>query len=304
MSEPISPAVDGGTRGGAESNPVRIEALIRLLGDDNPKIHQVAWNELELLGAEAVPWLQQAALRDDDAAGRLRARRLLSEHRRRHVLEHWRRALESEALDLESGAITISRSEYPNEEENDIRRRLDDLAEILQRRLRSVRTAEGAVQRLAQFLSVETGFTGDGVEYDDPDSSYLHRVLETKRGLPILLSTVYLCVARRVGIPLEGVGMPQHFILRYGTSAGEFFLDPFHDGRSMTRHDCRRFLERNNVPFKEAFLRPVSDLEMLVRMLKNLLRVYQVRCDEARGARIVEYLRVLLGEGFAHLFPV
>lgn len=241
----------------------------------------------------SAPRLREAAVGAPEAAVRLRARRILVASRRRGVIEGWTQACFSGEIDLEQGALWISRTEYPNESEEDARAQLDEYARILRTRLAQVRTTEGAVHRLVQLLAVELGFTGDDVDYDDADSSYLHRVLESKRGLPIALATIHLCVARRAGVPLLGVGMPQHFILRYETPAGPFFLDPFHDGRCMTRQDCRRFLERNGIFFQESHLTPVTDAEILERMLANLLRVYQLHEDDVRQRRIRRLLDAL-----------
>ncbi|HLU49605.1 MAG TPA: transglutaminase family protein, partial [Planctomycetota bacterium] len=250
-SDPRLREADGRPREEGRVSPGTIEALIHLLGDENPNVWRVASQRLEELGEAAYPKLQEAAVTAEDAMVRLRTRRLLVEWRRREVLEEWVGACAGESIDLEQGALWISRSEYPNDSEAEARAQLDEYARVLRSRLSHIRTTESAVNRLVQLLAIELGFTGDDVDYDDPDSSYLHRVLETRRGLPIALSTAYLCVARRVGIPLSGVGMPHHFILRYETLAGPFFIDPFHDGRSMSRHDCRRFLERNGIFFQE-----------------------------------------------------
>jgi regulator of sirC expression with transglutaminase-like and TPR domain len=96
-------------------------------------------------------------------------------------------------------------------------------------------------------------------------------------GIPITLSAVYLEVARRISFPIFGVGMPGHFLVKYGDRTQEFFLDPFNGGQILTREDCeRRFSEMfgNEQEFTERMLDVVSPRQMLFRMVNNLKTIY------------------------------
>ena len=87
--------------------------------------------------------------------------------------------------------------------------------------------------------------------------------------------------------------MPQHFIVKCRAPEAEFFLDPFNDGRILTRQHCIRFLKKNNIAFNESFLREATDREILSRMLGNLLWVYHSSQDQKRLNRVLGMLRLL-----------
>lgn len=271
----------------------RVDALISLLGDESPKVYSTAWDHLEKLGEAAYPLVQRAAASSSDPRVRVQAGRFLLERERRRQLEHWIRYAAEPSLDLETGVLLISASEYPADPPTRVSAQLDEWATVLRRRLAGARTTESAVQRLVALLHGELGFSGREVDYEDPDASYLHRVLERRAGLPILLSVVYLLVARRVDLPLFPVGMPQHFLLKYPGRSGEVFLDPFHGGRRLTAGDCRSFLEASGIGFDGSFLRTAKDREIISRVLGNLLRVYHARQDHRRVHRVLAMLRLV-----------
>ncbi|MSO78306.1 MAG: hypothetical protein EXQ79_01715 [Acidimicrobiia bacterium] len=144
--------------------------------------------------------------------------------------------------------------------------RFDDLAS----------NAPAAPDALATYLFVERGFAGNSVDYSDPHNSFLDDVLDRRLGLPITLSVLMLEVGRRLGLTLDGVGMPGHFLVR--ADAGVFF-DPFHGGERLDEDGCReRFsATQGDAPFLPAFLLPVGSHAILSRMLANLVRSFATR---------------------------
>jgi Transglutaminase-like superfamily len=119
----------------------------------------------------------------------------------------------------------------------------------------------------AQLLGVEHRFAGDREDYDDPENSMLDAVLARRRGLPILLSVVYVEVARRAGIALVGVGLPGHFVVGHFGTEPPVLLDPFSGGAAVEGE------------FPRALVRPWGVHETAMRMLNNLVGSYQRRGD-------------------------
>lgn len=109
------------------------------------------------------------------------------------------------------------------------------------------------------------GFSGDSEGYDLPRNSMLDQVVRRRRGLPISLSVVYIEVGRRAGIPLAGVGLPGHFVVRHLGQASPLLLDPFKPGAPI------------GAAMPPAMARPWSAVEIAMRMLNNLLRAHQRR---------------------------
>jgi regulator of sirC expression with transglutaminase-like and TPR domain len=132
-----------------------------------------------------------------------------------------------------------------------------------------------------RHLFVDLGFSGDVARYYDPANSFLNEVVRRRRGLPITLSVLGMEVGRRVGLRLEGVGMPGHFLLRHGPEA---FVDPFEAGRLLDRAGCvERFRAVNGAraAFRPSYLDPVGPRAILARMLNNLKSVYAARGEVA-----------------------
>lgn len=138
---------------------------------------------------------------------------------------------------------------------------------------RTNQAPEALALACAQLLGATHGFAGDREHYDDPDNSMLDLVLMRRRGLPILLSVVYVEVARRAGIPLSGVGVPGHFVVGHFGLNPPVFLDPFAGGKAIEPHVA------------QIHLRPWGPHEIAMRMLNNLVAAYQRRGDVGAAIR-------------------
>ncbi len=133
------------------------------------------------------------------------------------------------------------------------------------------------LKMLVRHMTEELNLRGDDDCLTDPEASYLNRVLETGRGIPISLSLVYLTVANELGIPLEPIAAPQHFLTRLPTDAGNLYIDAFNGGRIMDEAECIAWLrEITELPASEIrrSLKPVDERTILIRMLNNLKAVF------------------------------
>ena len=206
--------------------------------------------------------------------------------------------------DLATPALMIARLECPYLDPAPYLAQLDVMGTTARDRLmtsgclQGSRTSETAVDVLNAYLFDEEGFTGNRDRYDDPSNSFLNEVLERRTGIPITLALVYMEVARRAGIQIEGVNFPGHFLMRYppnrhdGAIISDLILDPFHRGARLSEHDCRRLLERHvgeEAAFDPALLAPATKPQMLTRVLLNLKRIY-VRLHSFPQARSVTEL--------------
>lgn len=154
---------------------------------------------------------------------------------------------------------------------------LDEMAETVRAPIRAAGTALQAVQALNRYLFEDLGFAGNVANYYHPDNSFLNKVLESKTGIPISLSVVYLEVGWRLGLPLWGVGLPGHFIVAHGPPADPLFIDVFHQGQLLTDREClalSRLPESNLERFRREYLKPITKQAILFRMLLNLKQIY------------------------------
>ena len=134
---------------------------------------------------------------------------------------------------------------------------------------------------LLAHLFGELGFAGDQRDYYDPRNSYLDEVLSRRRGIPITLSVLAMTVGRRLDVPLTGVGMPGHFLLRDEVDP-DAFVDAYHGGVVLDRAGCVEVFHRVHGPgamFHDAYLEPVGTLDIVARMLANLRNAFVSRGD-------------------------
>ena len=181
------------------------------------------------------------------------------------------------AVPLAEAALLLACEEYPQLEISPYLDRLDEIADFVRPKLHTGISPLDTIEALNEVLFGIVGFRGNTENYNDPRNSFFNDVLERRIGIPITLSAVYLEVARRISFPIFGVGMPGHFLVKYGDRTQEFFLDPFNGGQVLTREDCeRRFSEMfgNEQEFTERMLDVVSPRQMLFRMVNNLKTIY------------------------------
>jgi regulator of sirC expression with transglutaminase-like and TPR domain len=156
-------------------------------------------------------------------------------------------------------------------------------------------TLTGIVRHLFRDL----GFAGNRDDYYDPRNSFLNEVITRRTGIPITLSVLTMEVARRVAVPLWGVGMPGHFLLRDKVDPG-VFVDPFSGGRLMDARDCERLFRQVQGPgsrLDPAFLEPVPREQIVARMLANLRSVYTRAADRRSLLWVLQLRTVLPGAG-------
>ncbi|MEY4024671.1 MAG: hypothetical protein RL438_184 [Actinomycetota bacterium] len=163
-------------------------------------------------------------------------------------------------------------------------------------RLASTISATTAVDLMAELFG-PSGFTGNSVEYDDPNNSLLQQVIARRLGIPITLCAVAIEVGRRVDIDLVGVGMPGHFLCRTAAHRDLKFFDPFHSPQPLTGEQCRSLYENLTQMdnWSAEFLEPSSSRLMVIRVLSNLKSIYRRRSDVA-NLRWVMRLRSVIPE--------
>ncbi|MGQ4809739.1 hypothetical protein NKDENANG_03166 [Candidatus Entotheonellaceae bacterium PAL068K] len=194
---------------------------------------------------------------------------------------------------LAEGALLIAQEAYPGLDISAYLRRLEAMAEAVKRQLGLELEPRRIVATINAHLFETQGFRGNQDDYYDPRNSFLNDVLDRKTGIPITLSVVYLDIGRHVGLPINGVGLPGHFIVQYTAQAASFWIDPFYGGAMLTREDCSARLHQiygQATAWNDAYLQPVSDCDILRRMLYNLKGIYLHREDYKRALGVVERL--------------
>ncbi len=200
--------------------------------------------------------------------------------------------LPDEEIDLGRAALLLATIETPNLEVDAWMVRLDELGAAVRERAAGMAGDYQQLGALTGFLYGEIGFQGNEEDYYDPRNSCLDQVIERRLGIPISLAVLMIEVGARAGIPLLGVGLPGHFLVRHARHT-ELVLNPFDRGRILTRGECAEILERvfdGEASFTQDMLRPVGPRQILARMHNNLRAVYLERRDLKKAARVIDRL--------------
>jgi regulator of sirC expression with transglutaminase-like and TPR domain len=205
--------------------------------------------------------------------------------------------IEDERLDLLRAALTFARMEDPQLDIERYARRVDELAQRVAARVQDLDDPGQVIAALNEVLFQQEMFRGNTLDYYSPRNSFLHDVLDSRLGIPITLALVYMEVARRVGFPLFGVGMPGHFLLKhYDVDGRSILIDVFESGSIVTEEDCRRKLNdiySGQLTLQPEFLLPVTRRQMLTRMLNNLRSIYLTQRDFRRAVQVVDLILVI-----------
>jgi regulator of sirC expression with transglutaminase-like and TPR domain len=184
-----------------------------------------------------------------------------------------------EGIDLVRGALLIAAEEYPDLDPDACIEALEGLAGTLRARLRPDIGPADSIRALNRYMFDELGFHGATEDYYDPRNSFLNDVVTRRTGIPITLAIVYMSLGRGIGLRLEGVSFPGHFLVRCPVREGVVVLDPYHKGISLDVPELQKRLQplHGKAPTRAevgALLAPASEREILSRLLRNLRGIY------------------------------
>ena len=207
---------------------------------------------------------------------------------------------DDDTLPLLGTALLIARDEYPALEADACDATLQRYADELRPVVADIEQWPLKMQAINRHLFEELGFAGNQSEYYDPRNSYLNQVVERRLGNPISLAMVQMEVARRVGMPLDGISFPGHFLVRLPVGDSVLVMDPFNRGRPLDVEELRQRAKPHlggEMPDDEALYRilhPATHRAMLMRMLRNLHGVYAEQEDWERAVRSADRLLKLV----------
>lgn len=206
------------------------------------------------------------------------------------------------SLNLLEAAATLAHDEFPELDVQQVLAEVDELAQRLRRRLPADAAAAYRLRALNQYFHQELGFAGNVNNYYEVGNSFVHHVLATRRGIPITLAVIYMEMASQIGLRVQGISFPGHFLLKLRLPQGEVVLDPF-SGHSLSRQALEEYLQPyrqgaglpddQELPM-ELFLQAASARQVLARMLRNLKEIHRAAQDWPRLLQVQQRLVTLL----------
>ena len=208
---------------------------------------------------------------------------------------------------LFEAAVSLAQDEYP---ELDVQAVLGEVDGLLERIRRRLPADAGPLQRLRilnQFFFKDLGFGGNLNHYYDPDNSFVHALLHTRRGIPMSLALLWMELAQSLGLAVSGVGFPGHFMVKVNLPMGQAVIDPM-NGQSLSREELSERLEPYRRPSAlmedmetplGLYLQSAPPRDIIARMLHNLKEIHRTQEDWPRMLAVQERLIVLLPESWS-----
>lgn len=270
-----------------------IESLIYLLEDPDPEVQTGVQRRFSELGEQAVPLLDQYRSESINDSERETINNIIYNITIGSLYEEFS-LLSEQGIDnprqLERAILLLCRFGNPTMRTEDYVRKLDQIARQISSDIAYTPSVQEKMQILLQFIFRELRFRGDSKDYHNPENAFMDRVIERRKGLPIMLSLLVIFIGRRLSLPFYGVNMPIHFMLMYETQNREILIDPFDGGTIVSYDQCYYFLKKNGIEPRPEHLQKSSELDILSRCVRNLIHSY----TKSNQTKKVDDLRELL----------
>lgn len=282
-----------------------IQALVTLIEDPDEEVYHYVRDRIISIGEPVVPVLEHAW--EQDGQGDLFRHRVEDLLHDIHLgitfdrLAAWRK---NGAEDLLEGALAVCRYRYAELDERQVKARLAALRQDIWLELNDNLTAFEKVRVFNHIFYQVHGFEGNKRNYHAPQNSYINEVLESRKGNPLSLAIIYQLVAEALELPLRGVNLPNHFVLAYmdetGVAASEFghtgvlfYVNAFSQGDILGKAEITEFLGKLDLPADESCYQPCPNIDIIRRLLTNLLNSYQKLNDPDRAEDMQRLLKAL-----------
>jgi regulator of sirC expression with transglutaminase-like and TPR domain len=263
----------------------KARSLLRLLDDPDPEISNTVENALIELGIEVIPTLESAWENSMNEDYHTRLENLIHLIQFNFVKDGLNQWIHSSEPDLLEGVVWVCRHQYPDLKPEDILQKLHQIRFDLWIELNEEQTALEKIKTLNRLFFDVYKFSGNASNYYSPKNSYINQVIETRKGNPILLTVVYICVARLAGIPIYGVNLPLNFVAGYADTteivspspelAILFYINPFSKGGLFSKAEIDIFLEEHKIEPRPEFYQACSHAIIVKRIISNLILSYE-----------------------------
>src|ERR1035437_3820133 len=269
-----------------------LNALLSLLDDPDKDVFLQVREKLLSIGEQVIPVLENVWEQSFDTIIQTKIEGIIHNiqfNATAQALKEWAVTPEQNLL---VGALLIAKYQYPDLNEDKLKRQIQQIRQDVWIELNDKLTALEQVKIINHILFEVHNFSGNTQNYHAPQNSYINNVLETKKGNPLSLSLVYLIVAQDLKIPIYGVNLPEHFVLCYkdvhqlmtvktkrdAEMIAEgilFYINPFSRGAVFGKKQLEIYLKKIHLEAQSVYNQPCSNLEMMKRLLRNLIFSYR-----------------------------
>jgi regulator of sirC expression with transglutaminase-like and TPR domain len=285
-------------------NERELQAILTLLEDPDTEIYETLYQSLMNKGVDIVPDLEKAWEVSENSEIQFKLENLIHKIQLNFVQKNLSNWIKDGATNLIDGAYIIARYQYPDLDMDEILNPLEKIKHDAWLEINENLTALEKVRILNHIIYDVYKFTGNTANYYSPQNSFINQVILSKKGNPISLAIVYAVVAQKLGLPIYGVNLPKNFILAYKDEFSEllypdaknetilFYINPFSRGAVLGRKEIDFFLKQQNINPDPMFYQPCTNLEIIQRLLLNLIYAYEKLGYEQKIKELKDLLKI------------
>ncbi len=273
------------------THEAQLATLGRLLDDPSPVVRKAVLEKVKSAGTAGILWLE-TLMADEKLSPHAQA--ILVDLRTPEAAAHAFLAyIKKGPLDLEEACLLLERAADPSLAHHAYENELDRLANRTRELMAEPLDVRAKCRLLCRVIFGEEGYRGAQESFAVPSSSLLSQVMATRRGIPISLCLVFLLVARRLGLPVEPVGLPGRFMVGVFRGREPLYIDCYEGGAFRTRAEIQLLLLDNQLPADEAFLQAVSIHQTLARCCRNLVSQFEAQGDDRSSRLFLSFVHAL-----------
>ncbi len=271
-----------------------IFALISLLDDKDPTVYKAVGEKILSIGDAVIPFLEKEWESNLSLEVQERIENLIHtitfEELKVKLLE-WKF---SEDQDILEGAYIIASYQYPDYTKDELEADIYQLYYEVWTHVKEDMNDMDKIKVMNHVLFQQLKFSANTKNFHSPKNSFLNIVIESRKGNPISLCIMYLLLARKIGLPISGVNLPNLFVLTYIKDDIQFYINVFNRGLIFSKEDIERYIVQLKLNPDEGFFAPCDSITIIKRMLQNLIHAYDKDNDEDKKIEVTELLTLLL----------
>ena len=277
-------------------NQREIKALISLLDDDDHEVSQHVEGKILSLGGNVIPFLETEWEESFNPIIQRKIEELIHELQLSIMIERLQAWKNGGALDLLEGMWILATYHYPDLSMEKLKTSIDQLYYDIWIQFQEEMNAVDQIKRINSIFFGAMNFAANTKNFHSPSNSMINVVLETKRGNPPTLCVIYLLIARKLGMPVYGVNLPNLFVLTYKNDKTQFYINVFNRGIIFSKTDIDHYIAQLNIKSKDIFYQPCTNLEIIQRLLRNLILSYEKTSEQEKSKEIEKILKSTLDD--------
>ena len=286
----------------AESN--QLSALINLLDEPDDRTFGVIQEKIFAFGDEAIIELEQARENSYDGLVQQRIKAIIHQIRQQNIQHDLIDWMKLSSSDLLQGFLLVSKTDDPELNGEEITIQIEQMKMDAWLELNDNLTALENVKILNHILYDMHKFEGNRINLYASSNQYINTLLESRKGSPLTLGILYMILAHRLNIPIQGVNLPQHFILAYlsdlhqphpGEQNVLFYINPFNKGAVFTRREIDLFIRQMKLKPEPSFFTPCTNVDIILRLINNMVLTYTQLNNPEKVDELNALLKVMKG---------